>query len=273
MSTSNVNMMNSLGADDFNMYFFGTTVYSVFFTYWFFGGIFLIFDYSQWPEFLKKYKVQSGTNEPVDRKLMMRVVRGVLFNQIFISIPLSYLGYYIKKSRGIQESIFDVPDFGRVIYDLIICIMVDEIGFYYTHRLVHQKHLYKWIHKKHHEWSAPISITAIYAHPLEHILSNVLPVGLGPVFANSHLSVAWIWYTLAQLTTLNNHSGFHFPFFHSSEFHDFHHMKFMECYGKLGLLDRIHNTDKLFRKSIYSYRHRILYSLKSAKEMFPDKSD
>ena len=161
MSTTNVNIIDYLGADDFNMYFFGTTVYSVFLTYWIFGGIFLFFDLTQWPQFLRKYKVQSGTNEPVDKKLMMRAIRGVLFNQIFISIPLSYLGYYVKKSRGIQQSIYDVPDFGTVVYDLIICIMVDEIGFYYTHRLVHQKYLYKWIHKQHHEWSAPISITAI----------------------------------------------------------------------------------------------------------------
>ena len=49
--------------------------------------------------------------------------------------------------------------------------------------------------------------------------------------------------------------------------------RFMDCYGKLGILDRIHNTDTLFRKNVHGLRHRMLHTLKSAKERFPDKSD
>lgn len=64
-----------------------------------------------------------------------------------------------------------------------------------------------------------------YCHPLEHILSNVLPVAGGSVIMQSHTSVTWLWMMLATLTTLNNHSGYHLPFSHSSEFHDFHHLK------------------------------------------------
>lgn len=266
-------VVDFFGNDDFNMYFLGTTVYSVFFTYWFFGGMFVLLDITLWPRFLRKYKIQAGANEPIDQKDLMKIIRVILINQIFISVPLSYIGYMIKQSRGIKTSLLDVPNFYTVVYQLAICILIDEIGFYYSHRLVHHKYLYKWLHKKHHEWTAPIAITALYAHPLEHIFSNVLPVALGPIIANSHLSVAWIWYTLAQLTTLSNHSGYHFPFFQISEFHDFHHLKFVECYGKLGLLDRLHNTDAMFRKTINSSRHRVLFSLKSARERYPDKSD
>lgn len=41
-------------------------------------------------------------------------------------------------------------------------------------RLVHLPLLYKHIHKKHHEWTAPIGVVSIYAHPLEHIVQPVL---------------------------------------------------------------------------------------------------
>lgn len=47
--------------------------------------------------------------------------------------------------------------------------------------------------------------------------------------------------------------------------------RFVECYGKLGLLDYLHKTDKLFREMVNGSRHRVLFSLDSARERFPDK--
>ncbi|MPC27536.1 Fatty acid hydroxylase domain-containing protein 2 [Portunus trituberculatus] len=84
--------------------------------------------------------------------------------------------------------------------------------------------LYKHFHKMHHEWQSPISITAIYAHPLEHALSNMMPVFLGPLLMGSHVATIWLWVSLALLSTLNAHSGYHLPFFPSPEAHDFHHL-------------------------------------------------
>lgn len=52
---------------------------------------------------------------------------------------------------------------------------------------------------------------------------------------------------VALLGTLNAHSGFHFPLMASPEAHDFHHLKFNQCYGVLGVLDWLHGTDTLFR--------------------------
>jgi sterol desaturase/sphingolipid hydroxylase (fatty acid hydroxylase superfamily) len=54
---------------------------------------------------------------------------------------------------------------------------------------------------------------------------------------------------LALLSTLNAHSGYHFPLFPSPEAHDFHHLKFTQCYGVLGILDYLHGTDTLFRSN------------------------
>lgn len=38
-------------------------------------------------------------------------------------------------------------------------------------RLLHHPTLYKKIHKKHHEWTAPIGVISVYAHPIEHVVS------------------------------------------------------------------------------------------------------
>ena len=45
--------------------------------------------------------------------------------------------------------------------------------------------LYKWIHKKHHQWTAPIGLVSIYATPVEYVFGNTLSV--------SSVCVCHIW--------------------------------------------------------------------------------
>ena len=89
----------------------------------------------------------------------------------------------------------------RILLELPMFIIVEEFGFYYSHILLHSKLLYKSLHKIHHEWTAPVGLAALYAHPLEHILSNLLPIALGPLLLGSHLLTAWLWYVVALVGT------------------------------------------------------------------------
>ncbi|RWS18811.1 fatty acid hydroxylase domain-containing protein 2-like protein [Leptotrombidium deliense] len=73
-----------------------------------------------------------------------------------------------------------------------------------------------------------------------------------------------------MLTTLNDHSGYHLPFFPSPEAHDFHHLKFTQNFGVLGILDRFHGTDNMFRNSKVYERHILLLSLVPIKQLYPD---
>lgn len=49
---------------------------------------------------------------------------------------------------------------------------------YFAHRLLHSKHLYKFIHKKHHKFPHPIAITAFYQEPLDLVITNSVPTAL-----------------------------------------------------------------------------------------------
>jgi methylsterol monooxygenase len=42
--------------------------------HWILGGLFLLMDVTLKPEFLRKYKIQPGANEPVDRSKLVKVI-------------------------------------------------------------------------------------------------------------------------------------------------------------------------------------------------------
>ena len=47
------------------------------------------------------------------------------------------------------------------------------------------------IHKIHHEFKQPFGIAAVYAHPIEHVLPNLIPVAAGPAIMQ--------WFVLANM--------------------------------------------------------------------------
>ncbi|XP_063914058.1 fatty acid hydroxylase domain-containing protein 2 isoform X2 [Zophobas morio] len=260
--------LDIIGEDSFNLWVYGSTILTLG-VYWLFGGIYTILDITNKPAALRRYKIQPGTNEPVDSKKLMNVIWCVFFNQVIVGFPAAFFLYWAMSWRGFPP-IRELPTFHWVLYELAVHILVEEAAFYYSHRLLHNRHLYKIIHKQHHEWTAPIAVTAIYCHPIEHLFSNLLPPFLGVFIMGSHVATAYLWFALALLSTLNAHSGYHLPFFPSPEAHDFHHLKFNNCFGVLGVLDRLHGTDTNFRSTRAYARHIMMLSFIPPREAYPD---
>jgi sterol desaturase/sphingolipid hydroxylase (fatty acid hydroxylase superfamily) len=118
--------------------------------------------------------------------------------------------------------------------------------------------------------SAPVALMAAYCHPIEHVVSNILPIVIGNFLFRYSLATSWIIYAIAIITTLGDHSGYHLPLLHSPQFHDYHHLKFIENFGQSGIIDKIHGTSAKFEESVMGLRHRTLWTFKSSHEMFPD---
>jgi len=158
------------------------------------------------------------------------IVRLVLFNQIFVSVPI----IYAFADRYVGEIDWTTP------FRVLLMFLLMEVWFYYSHRLLHTRFLYKYIHKVHHSWSYPLCISTLYAHPIEHGFVNVLAVVLPAWIVGLPFTLARFWHIIALVNSiLLSHGGFKWL----CEQHDVHHVYVTINYGVLGILDRFHRTD------------------------------
>lgn len=148
----------------------------------------------------------------------------VIFNITFVSALFNILFFKLHLWLGIPD-IKMLPSIYTVLGGVFMYMMCYEVVFYTFHRILHHKLLYKHIHKTHHEWTASTTLVAAYNHPVDHILSNLVPIAIGSIVFRAHICVFWMWNAFLFLSTLTDHSGYHLPFLNSPEFHDYHHLK------------------------------------------------
>lgn len=66
---------------------------------------------------------------------MFQVIGWVIFNQLVVGLPMASLSFNLFKYRGIPD-VRELPTFHWVLFELAIHIILEEIGFYYSHRYV-----------------------------------------------------------------------------------------------------------------------------------------
>lgn len=81
----------------------------------------------------------------------------------------------------IQYSFVDPTQPSRLLYFIPLSFFFEillDFFHYCAHRLLHHKSLYAYIHKKHHRFHHPHSMTTFYHHPLDILLTISLPTAL-----------------------------------------------------------------------------------------------
>ena len=160
-----------------------------------------------------------------------------IFNDLIYFIPISF--YY------------------EIIFDFF---------HYITHYISHSKYIYPYTHKLHHKHKYPIPILTFYHHPLDLIITNMIPnlITIYLCFSNISLFQYKLISTYKTFIEISGHSGkqyngssfiqfFWLPKFFNihlkTEDHDLHHSANNCNYGKrFTLYDKIFGTYKKLKK-------------------------
>merc|ERR1712207_41429 len=135
----------------------------------------------------------------------------VSFNLGIMSTSLIVLSVYVS-GMGTPFRYEDdtLPSGNEIMYQLFVCIIVEDFLFHHSHQLLHTQRFY-WIHAVHHKYHIPIGISATYSHPIEYIFGNIIPAIFGPnVILNKkmHMYTYCIWLIFRLCAAIENHSGY-----------------------------------------------------------------
>jgi sterol desaturase/sphingolipid hydroxylase (fatty acid hydroxylase superfamily) len=192
-----------------------------------------------------------------------QIRRAILLNLFNHIVMGGVLGFFSFKNKFLtfRVELSEIPSFPVCLAQICFFALSDDLLFYFGHRFLHTPTMYRLIHKIHHEFYSPISLTGEFAHPLEYLIGNVIPTTSGFLFlmGRAHLLPAVIFLNLRVIETIEAHCGYDFPLSItkllplacSSKYHNYHHLKNIGNYcSNFIIWDSIFGTNSVYYQDI-----------------------
>ncbi len=152
-------------------------------------------------------------------------------------------GIYSAEHPGLTKIYHNVNEYGiaYMIFSLLVAIVFHDFYFYWTHRLMHHKKLFKYVHRVHHESTNPSPWAAYAFHPWEALIQAlVMPILVFTL--PMHPLTAFLFLAYMIIRNVIGHLGFEiFPKdFTKNKWlnwntavthHNMHHEQFHSNYG------------------------------------------
>lgn len=113
----------------------------------------------------KKIQWKFPTTTDYWREIGYSVITSIIFALIGYVVFLTPLSKYTKAYYTIEQY-----GWGYLVFSVIVTIFIHDTYFYWMHRAIHHRKVYRLIHRTHHLSTNPSPWAAFAFHPLEAIL-------------------------------------------------------------------------------------------------------
>lgn len=125
----------------------------------------------------------------------------------------SFLGWctYLLVMNGYSKMYDNISDYGvpYFILSIILMIFLHDTYFYWTHRLIHLKKIYPYVHQVHHHSTNPTPWAAYSFHPIEGIINYlILPIMI--LILPIHLYAVITFTLFSIIENVAGHLGYEF---------------------------------------------------------------
>ncbi|MCB1144196.1 MAG: sterol desaturase family protein [Leptospiraceae bacterium] len=174
----------------------------------------------------------------------------------FLIFSLVGVGIFIGKQMGWTRIYNDVSEYGwgYLVFSLIATILIHDTYFYWAHRMMHHRLLFKKVHLVHHLSTNPSPWASFSFHPYEAVLeAGILPLIV--LILPIHPIAILLFILYMTMMNVLGHLGYEFYPKHfvkspvwnwnnTSVHHNMHHKKFNCNYGLyFNWWDKICNTN------------------------------
>jgi sterol desaturase/sphingolipid hydroxylase (fatty acid hydroxylase superfamily) len=184
------------------------------------------------------YRIQQKF--PESEKIFFEIKYSFLTFFIFACVGV---GIYLARKSGytLIYSNIDEYGWGYFFFSILASILLHDTYFYWMHRLIHHKWLFKKVHAVHHNSTNPSPWAAFSFHPFEAILeAGILPILV--FILPLHIGAIVIFLLFMTILNVLGHLGYEFyprnfvanpltNWNNTSFHHNQHHQKFNCNYG------------------------------------------
>jgi sterol desaturase/sphingolipid hydroxylase (fatty acid hydroxylase superfamily) len=232
---------------------FDTLRQSVFLSVRFFlfaGAIFLFF--YVWKK--RKYWHLKIQQRFPDKKHIYREIRYSFYSVVIFGIVIAQVMWASRNHWTLIYHPIDKYGWPYYFFSIVLMIFVHDAYFYWTHRLLHWKPLYKTVHVVHHRSLNPTPFSAYAFHPVEALVESlIIPIVVFTI--PYHVTTLYFFSAYTLLMNIFGHTGYEFfpkgfvrnrfwKWHNTATNHNMHH-RFIKCnYGLyFNIWDRLMKTN------------------------------